>query len=264
MDGVKHRVVASSALGVLLVACTASPSIGDGRGGMDRGDEMDDLDELDERGVISVDEGSALDARPLLPAPRSSTDQGCQWLDPVAQGARIHEGEIFDSIAHAMATWDLARPRLRWIQRAESPGPAPGHAFYVANAGGRLRWCYVQVDPLLGAVVCDRQVGYRRLVVARVDEGRPAVDTARVFAMLDHAVQLYESSAQAERCTPAPASVVASIAAPAWVQNGESWHLEFVEQVNPRTDLARLVRVRVGPNEVRHTELWSWNPQQVH
>lgn len=245
----KRTALAWSTLGLWLVACTAAPSI------------EQPLPE------IAAEEPAVVDVRPLLPQPRSPTAQGCTWLDPAARGPRVREGQHFDAIARALAQWDAAPARLHWIQPAQSPAPAPDRALYVANAGGRLRWCYVDpaahLDTRSDAAVCD---GHRELGWVLIDgtaEGPPPAPTARVVAMLDHAVRIYEDPAQVERCTPAPPSVVASITAPAWRTEQGTRQLEFVEQLHPRPDLARLVRVHAEPDVVRRTELWSWNPQQT-
>ncbi len=205
---------------------------------------------------------AALDARPLLPLPRPDTPQGCSWLDPVAQGPREHDGIVFEAVAFSLRDDRFATAPLQWVQRARvAQATAGGLDLYVANAGGRLTWCYFEGDDRNDLAACegDDEMGW---VVVSATQDR-AVAKARILAVLDHASRVFSHRSEVERCTPASAAVVAGVEGPRWItRKGKPW-LEFVEQVNPRPDLARLVHVRTNLDKAVRTELMSWNPTEA-
>lgn len=247
MGGVKHWAIALAGLGMGASACTGVPSAPAAGEALGQPDALED---------------SVVDPRPLLPLPRPPTAEGCAWLDPLATGSRVREGEVFDLIAHELVEASYDEPALAWIQPARSPAPAPGRSFYAANAGGRLRWCTVDPDDLYDGATCEGSWERTWLMADGTASGPDPEPTARVVAMLDHAARIHVDPARAAACTPAPPEVLASIEAPAWVEVEGLQVLEFVEELRPAPGIARLVRVRAG-SDVHRTELYTWNPLEV-
>lgn len=196
----------------------------------------------------------ALGDGPTVAYPRGPTPNSCNFLDPLPTGPAVTEGDVFDFIDLRLAGNDRI-PMLEWVQPLKFSVGTEGWSLWAAHAQGNDRWCFVADEGQRPMVVCDRD-DRSGLLLSAANEGQ----AARVAALLDHATRLIDSPATARRCTQAPEEVIAAIEPPGFVSWSDGAHLVFVEQINPRPDLAQLIEVDValtGAGAIR-TELYSW------
>lgn len=211
----------------------------------------------------------SLEPRPSAPAPRAPTAEGCPFLDPEPIGPSIDEGAVFDAIALSLGM-RASRPRLEWIQPARPPATVSETPFYLAMTDQGLRWCFVRLDRGFDPASCDG-VPTMEDFVGPVPATSPGTEltvrAARAAALHDRATRVLTDRELARRCTPAPDAVLDRVEPPRWRQTEDGIALEFVEELHPLPDLARLVEVRVLPfpsgADVRRTELWSWDPRSA-